>query len=219
MPSIIANNSHQQTLPWYRSSLAYSLYLHALAIAFISALTLWPKGHNLTPKASHHHLKAPKNQTGAQGFVLAQIPYQQRPDKNTSPKSSKKQKDTQHSQNRSSNQNEAHSKTSKGDAPATADSGQKIKKNLYKRLRTAIERHKSYPYQAYKMGLSGQSHLAFTLDPSGKITDLRIIRRSEVPSFDQASLNAVRSASPFAVPAPGIAKPMRFVMIIEYSFK
>jgi protein TonB len=50
---------------------------------------------------------------------------------------------------------------------------------------------------AAEMGMKGVVGVAFEVQRSGEITNVRLVSSSKIPSFDQAAMNALKSSSPF----------------------
>lgn len=60
------------------------------------------------------------------------------------------------------------------------------------------------------------ARVAFSLDPEGRLTGMRLAASSGSPTFDRAALRAVRAAAPFPRPPPGVAPPrLRFEILIR----
>jgi protein TonB len=64
-------------------------------------------------------------------------------------------------------------------------------------IRRMIESHKSYPRLARRKGWEGEVVVELSLDGSGALRDVQVVRRSGYRVLDQATLTAVRSAGPF----------------------
>jgi periplasmic protein TonB len=87
--------------------------------------------------------------------------------------------------------------------------------NWRRDLIAQIERHKRFPAGA--RGQSGVASVAFSIDRSGRLTDVRIAASSGSASLDGAALDLIRRAQPF--PAPPEALPERdlsFVAPVRY---
>jgi len=69
-------------------------------------------------------------------------------------------------------------------------------------IRRLIETHKSYPRLARRKGWEGEVIVELSLDGSGALQDVQVVRRSGHRVLDRATLAAVRSAGPFP-PLPG----------------
>ena len=50
---------------------------------------------------------------------------------------------------------------------------------------------------AAEMGIKGVVGVAFEVERSGEIRNVRLVSSSKIPSFDQAAMNALKSSSPF----------------------
>jgi len=64
-------------------------------------------------------------------------------------------------------------------------------------LKRRIERVWGYPSEAANSGISGDLLLIFTLNKSGTLVDLRLIRSSGFPVLDEAAIRAVKLAAPY----------------------
>jgi periplasmic protein TonB len=64
-------------------------------------------------------------------------------------------------------------------------------------LKRRIERVWGYPPEAANSGISGDLLLIFTLNKSGTLIDLRLIRSSGFPVLDEAAIRAVKLAAPY----------------------
>lgn len=74
------------------------------------------------------------------------------------------------------------------------------------RLSAWLNRHKRYPSGPKRKGEEGTVQVAFTIDPSGRVTSSRVTRSSGNPEFDKAALDMLRRASPVPAPPKEIAK-------------
>lgn len=70
-----------------------------------------------------------------------------------------------------------------------------------------LKRHQRYPARAKSKGEEGTVQVAFTIDPSGRVTSSRVARSSGNPELDKAALDMLRRASPVPAPPKEIAKP------------
>jgi len=74
------------------------------------------------------------------------------------------------------------------------------------KVKAWLDRHKRYPSGARSKGQKGTVQVAFTIDPSGRVTSSRITRSSGNPELDKAALDMLRRASPVPAPPKEIAK-------------
>jgi len=65
------------------------------------------------------------------------------------------------------------------------------------RVKRRIERTWTYPHDALALGLGGDLVLVFTLNKSGTLTDLDLLRSSGFPILDEEAVRAVKAAAPF----------------------
>lgn len=74
------------------------------------------------------------------------------------------------------------------------------------RLHAWLKRHQRYPSESRSKREEGTVQVAFTIDPSGRVTSSRVTRSSGSPALDQAALDMLRRASPVPAPPKEIAK-------------
>jgi protein TonB len=84
------------------------------------------------------------------------------------------------------------------------------------KIYSIIDRHKTYPSRAKKFGIQGEVIVQFTLYPTGKISDIKIIKSSGAKFLDVHTLNKVLEASKF-FPKPPQEIEMR--VPIRYFFQ
>ncbi len=87
-------------------------------------------------------------------------------------------------------------------------------------LRSAIEARKRYPAKARRMHWQGTVELAFTVNASGAIHDLRVSLSSGYPDLDRAAMDLVASLDGL-LPFPGELNRSEwdFVLPIEYRLE
>ncbi|MRI59055.1 MAG: hypothetical protein C6H99_06080 [Epsilonproteobacteria bacterium] len=109
--------------------------------------------------------------------------------------------------------------------PPTATSGaaqrpvsyqQRYTDRFLGRIREAILRHLRYPRIARKTKKEGVVHVGFTLLPSRKLSDLRIVQSSGHKILDRAALKCVKRASK-EFPAP--KEPVKLRIPIEFRLR
>jgi TonB family protein len=71
-----------------------------------------------------------------------------------------------------------------------------------------LARHKQFPADARSRGEQGSAMVTFSLDGSGRVTRVSLVRGSGIASLDQEAQAMVRRASPF--PAPPDGRPVSF---------
>ncbi len=82
-------------------------------------------------------------------------------------------------------------------------------------MREAIQDAVHYPEAARLMQVEGRTQVAFTfLD--GRVSQLRVVHSSGVPSLDRAALQAVRTAPYPAPPAALAGRPLAFVVWVRF---
>ncbi|BFM19279.1 energy transducer TonB [Gilvimarinus japonicus] len=78
----------------------------------------------------------------------------------------------------------------------------------------------NYPEQALRQRITGDLRLSVTLNPNGTIRDLSLLESSGVSLLDEAALQIVRLAAPFAPFPAGIRKDTdQLVIIRTWSFE
>lgn len=95
--------------------------------------------------------------------------------------------------------------TQQTESSATSGGDSKFNEAIYAYLnmvKKKIEAGKKYPPDAFKKGEEGESRLKFTILNDGSVKDVIIIRSSGSQSLDEASVQLVKSSSPF-LPPPG----------------
>ena len=84
------------------------------------------------------------------------------------------------------------------------------------RVASHLERRKRYPSAARKQGQQGTAQVRFTIDGSGNVQSVSLVRSSGVPLLDEEVVALVRRASPVPAPPPGVNRtivvPIRFSM-------
>lgn len=84
------------------------------------------------------------------------------------------------------------------------------------RVASHLERRKRYPAAAKRQGQQGTAQVRFTIDGSGNVQSVSLVRSSGVPALDEEVVSLVRRASPVPAPPPGVNRtivvPIRFSM-------
>ena len=82
------------------------------------------------------------------------------------------------------------------------------------RLMAHLERRKRYPSGARQRREEGTAHVRFSIDGSGNVRSVQLVRSSGYPELDEAVVALVRRSSPVPAPPPGaphdITAPVRF---------
>lgn len=76
--------------------------------------------------------------------------------------------------------------------------------NWKSQLVAKLERYKRYPSEAQARGEHGVAQVAFSVDRSGGVHHVRIVRGSGSSALDSATLDLVQRASPLPPPPPDI---------------
>ncbi|MCO5148052.1 MAG: energy transducer TonB [Aquamicrobium sp.] len=84
------------------------------------------------------------------------------------------------------------------------------------RVASHLERRKRYPSAARRQGQQGTAQVRFTIDASGNVKSVSLVRSSGVALLDEEVVALVRRASPVPAPPPGVNRtivvPIRFSM-------
>lgn len=84
------------------------------------------------------------------------------------------------------------------------------------RVASHLERRKRYPAAAKRQGQQGTAQVRFTIDGSGNVQSVSLVRSSGIPLLDEEVVALVRRASPVPAPPPGVNRtivvPIRFSM-------
>jgi TonB family protein len=81
----------------------------------------------------------------------------------------------------------------------TADA--KVDPSYMGRLKSKIFSRWIYPQKAINANMQGTAIISFSVESSGRVSALRVVKSSNIKILDAAAINAVRDASPF--PPPG----------------
>ena len=88
------------------------------------------------------------------------------------------------------------------------------------RVMSHLRRHQRYPRSARTAGLEGQATVRFTINQSGSVTAVRLVRSSGHAVLDEATLSMVRRASRFpAIPREANRSQMTFTAPIAYRLR
>lgn len=91
-------------------------------------------------------------------------------------------------------------------------------KELYLRsLFAHIEAHKFYPPAARRRQLEGQVRVAFTIEPSGQISNLKVSEGH--PQLEEAARQTVLGALPLPLPAAGVTLPFALTYRMEFRLR
>lgn len=87
--------------------------------------------------------------------------------------------------------------------------------NLWGSYLSALNRTVDQNWQRVSVAATSRTRIQFRVDRQGQLTDLRVLQPSGDPQADQAALDAVRAAAPFA-PLPQNASEE--VLIVNFTF-
>ncbi len=88
----------------------------------------------------------------------------------------------------------------------------KYVKEQFSYIRDKIASHVRYPRHARRMGWSGAVQVSFIIEEHGGVTEVRIVRGSQVGMLDDEALDSVKRSAPFPRP------PVRARIIIPVEF-
>ena len=84
-------------------------------------------------------------------------------------------------------------------------------------LRKSIELVWNYPMEAARRGMQGEVDVEFAIDRDGRAGRIRVVKSSGYPVLDQAIVEAIRLASPFA-PLPKGFNKERLVIVGAFHY-
>lgn len=105
-------------------------------------------------------------------------------------------------------------------APGAASHNPSAVPNWKSALVSRLERFKRYPPQAQARGEQGVAQLAFSIDRSGSVHNVRIVRSSGSSLLDEATLELLKRAAPLPAPPPEIAGAQIAIQVpIRYNMR
>jgi protein TonB len=103
-------------------------------------------------------------------------------------------------------------------APSGAGPGRSDAETNYRGIAAAhLARFKQFPAEARSRGEQGNSVVSFTIDGSGRVTRVALVRGTGIASLDQESQAMVRRASPF--PAPPAGRPVSITAPVSFHLR
>lgn len=100
-----------------------------------------------------------------------------------------------------------------GDSKGVAEQARaKYIKEQFSYIRDKISSHVRYPRHARRMGWSGAVQVSFIIEENGGVSEVRIVRGSQVGMLDDEALDSVKRSAPFPRP------PVRARIIIPVEF-
>lgn len=103
-------------------------------------------------------------------------------------------------------------------APGTAAAESRRKATWEKSLVAHLNRHKRYPESARARNIQGAVNVGFTIDPSGNVLDVRIVKGSGSAYLDDEALAMLRRASPLPAPPATIAGAAALDLVLPVNF-
>ena len=99
-----------------------------------------------------------------------------------------------------------------------ANPGWSNRSNYAGRILAHLQRHKHYPEDAARRGLTGVATLTFSIAANGQLKSVRLRGSSGIASLDEAAIATVRRASPFPpIPAEAQVSAMTFTVPLRYK--
>ncbi len=100
-----------------------------------------------------------------------------------------------------------------GESKGAAEQAQtKYVKEQFTYIRDKIASHVRYPRHARRMGWSGAVQVSFIIEEHGGVSDVRIVRNSQVSILNDEAIDSVKRSAPFPRP------PVRARIIIPVEF-
>jgi len=94
--------------------------------------------------------------------------------------------------------------------PEKNKEGRLFSVEVFDLIRGSIERVKTYPFLARKMGIEGAVHISFRINPDGEPQNLKILKSSGSDILDTATMDIVKKAAPFPYVESIIEVPIVF---------
>ena len=114
----------------------------------------------------------------------------------------------------------SHSPPSPSAPPAKKSTKFSSAKDYFQMVRRKIESHKKYPQSALRQNLTGRVTVKFVIEKNGRISSLKILKKSRFRSLNQAALNAIKNSTPFPRPPPAHFKgalPIQLTIVFDLT--
>ena len=93
-----------------------------------------------------------------------------------------------------------------------------IKQNLFfKKIKTTINKNKSYPRKAVRRGIEGDIKISFTLLENGNVKDIKIISGKNI--FKKSAIKSIQKSFPIKIDNKLFKFPKIFTIKINYMLK
>jgi protein TonB len=103
-------------------------------------------------------------------------------------------------------------------AQGTGASAQRLRATWQKQLIAHLDRHKRYP--AERLQKSAEILVSFSLDRTGHVLSMSIVKGSGDAAFDEAALAMVRRSDPVPQPPPAVAdEGLNFTLPVIFKIK
>jgi protein TonB len=89
--------------------------------------------------------------------------------------------------------------------------------NYAARVAAHLARHKQFPAGARRRGQQGSASISFSVDGSGRVTEVKLTRSAGSPLLDREAQSMVQRASPF--PPPPAGRPQSFTVPVSFSMR
>ena len=86
-------------------------------------------------------------------------------------------------------------------------------------LRRRVQESVRYPETARRRSLAGTAHLEITVEPSGRITDVTVVRSSSHAALDDAALDGVRALRRVPFPSDVRPRPLRVRLPVVFELR
>jgi len=90
--------------------------------------------------------------------------------------------------------------------------------DYFKMIRAAVENLWTYPEEAVIQGFSGRAIIQFTLNQTGQLENVRLIKSSGYKSLDDEARMAVKSAAPYK-PFPATLDKKRLHIVATFVYQ
>lgn len=115
---------------------------------------------------------------------------------------------------------DAPAPAAKPTAPTTSDGAQGspgASRKWQARLQAHLKRHLRYPSASKSRREEGVALVRFSIDQSGAVQSVQLVRSSGFPELDEAATATIRRASPVPDPPPGA--PLQLTVPMEFNIK
>ncbi len=97
--------------------------------------------------------------------------------------------------------------------------GQRGLKNYLSLVRTIIEKHKYYPYNARIFGRQGNVKVSFTIEKDGTIKMIKLLRTCRFKDLNLAAIRTLKRAGPLPPPPKSIEPPLKVAFTLKFNIR